>query len=427
MKRIALGLFLSLLLVSCSNDDSTAPTQVKQLVDVIDEVRLGLESDLNHSVPSINVYIQTPDDIFFASAAKNEDKQLSADAFFRFASNTKTFTATAILKMYEDGWLDIYDDIIDTIPGFGIPYVPDTAAWEIPYKDGITIELLLQHSAGVYDIDNDVVPNCGGVSYVEYTFKQDPSHQFTAEELVEQVTINNLSYFAPGTGYHYSNTGYTILSEIIARVYSAQTGEDKTYADYLEAYVVGGSSLVPLNIHFPDQADDVALPVPHSTGLIYYEEGMEPLLFDETNMSAHVAEGNGYANFADLNKFVRTLMKGQNVLSPETVTLMQTDTSAANAGYALGCLHATNLGYGHNGCIRGYLSLMVYDPDYDVSLIALMPMVDQTTDDNFMLSFRALYTAAWNTREFLGYSGQPETQTNLEKMMRFPRSLRDRE
>ena len=65
---------------------------------------------------------------------------------------------------------------------------------------------------------------------MEYTFKQDPSHQFTAEELVEQVTINNLSYFAPGTGYHYSNTGYTILSEIIARVYSAQTGEDKTYA-----------------------------------------------------------------------------------------------------------------------------------------------------------------------------------------------------
>ena len=181
---------------------------------------------------------------------------------------------------------------------------------------------------------------------------------------------------------------------------------------------------MPLNIHFPDQAEDVALPVPHSTGLIYYEEGMEPLLFDETNMSAHVAEGNGYANFADLNKFVRTLMKGQNVLSPETVTLMQTDTSAANAGYALGCLHATNLGYGHNGCIRGYLSLMVYDPDYDVSLIALMPMVDQTTDDNFMLSFRALYTAAWNAREFLGYPGQPETQMNLEKMMRFPPSLR---
>jgi len=199
VKRIALGLFLSLLLVSCSNDDSTTPTQVKQLVDVIDEVRLGLESELNHSVPSINVYIQTPDDIFFASAAKNEDKQLPVDAFFRFASNTKTFTATAILKMYEDGWLDIYDNIIDTIPGFGIPYVPDTAAWEIPYKDGITIELLLQHSAGVYDVDNDAVPNCGGVSYVEYTFKQDPSHQFTAEELVEQVTINNLSSAIPAS------------------------------------------------------------------------------------------------------------------------------------------------------------------------------------------------------------------------------------
>jgi len=38
------------------------------------------------------------------------------------------FNSTAILNMFEDGWLDIYDNIIDTIPGFEIPYVPDTAA-----------------------------------------------------------------------------------------------------------------------------------------------------------------------------------------------------------------------------------------------------------------------------------------------------------
>jgi len=129
--------------------------------------------------------------------------------------------------MFEDGWLDIYDTIIDTIPGFDIPYVPDTANWEIPYKDEITIEQLLQHSAGVYDVDNDEVPNCGGASFVEYTFILDPTHQFTIDELVEQVTINNLSYFAPGTDYHYSNTGYSILAEIIARVYSAQIKTDK--------------------------------------------------------------------------------------------------------------------------------------------------------------------------------------------------------
>ncbi|MDO9578060.1 MAG: serine hydrolase domain-containing protein [Candidatus Cloacimonadales bacterium] len=420
-KNVLLLFLLAGLLVftACSDSDSTGPTKVEKIVDAIEEVRLELEATLGHVVPSINIYIQSSDDTYFASAAATEDDKLTSDTFFRFASNTKNFTSTAILNMYEDGWLDIYDNIIDTIPVFDIPYVPDTAAWEIPYKDEITIEQLLQHSAGVYDVDNDVVPNCGGVPFVEFMYTQDPAHQFTSEELVEQVTINNLSYFAPGTDYHYSNTGFTILSEIIARVYTARMGVDKTYADYLEDYIVGSSSAVPLNINFPYLADDTDLPFPLSTGIIYYEPGVDPIVYDESNMSAHVAEGNGYSNFEDMNQFIRTLMLGQNVLQPETIELMQTDVSAANAGYGLGCIHATNLGYGHNGCIRGYLSLMVYDPDYDVSLIALLPMVDQTTYDNFVTSFYGMYEASWKAREVLGYPGTPETRMNLDESMKY--------
>jgi len=303
------------------SDPEPEPTKSELVKAAIEPIRMATELELGHEVPSINIYLQTPDEIAFASATANGVAPLTPATFFRFASNTKTFTSTAILNMYEDGWLDIYNKITDLIPGYSESYVPETPGWEIPYKDEITIELLLQHAAGVYDVDNDPVPGFDGKSYIQFMYDADSAHQFTVAEMVDQLVINNLSYFKPDSGYHYSNTGYTILSEIIARVYSAQTGEDKTYADYLEAYVVGGSSVLPLNVHFPDQAEDVALPVPHATGLIYYEEGMEPILFDETNMSAHVAEGNGYANFVDLNKFVRTLMKGQNVLSPETVTL----------------------------------------------------------------------------------------------------------
>lgn len=419
MHKLFWGVVIVLMLVSCSDNNSNGPTDIENIVDVLEEVRLELETTLEHAVPSLNVYIQTPDENYFASAAASEDEKLTENTYFRFASNTKTFTATAILNMYEDGWLDIYDNIIDIIPDFAIPYVPDTAAWDIPCKNEITIEQLLQHGAGVYDVDNDPVPNCGGASYVEFTFQNDPTHQFSSEELVEQVVINNLSYFAPGTDYHYSNTGYTILSEIIARVYSARMGVTKTYADYLEAYIVGSSSEVPLDIHFPFLADDVSLPFPHANGIIYYDENEEPITFDESNMSAHVAEGNGYTNFINLNQFVRTLMKGENVLSAATIDLMQTDISPGNDGYALGCLHATNLGYGHNGCIRGYLSLMLYDPDYDVSLIALLPMVDQESYDNFLASFMAMYTGAWRAREVLGYPGEPESKNNIREILRY--------
>jgi D-alanyl-D-alanine carboxypeptidase len=417
---VLLVLMMSFLLfTACSDDDSTGPTDVEEMIEEIEEIRLELETVLQHSVPSINVYIQTPEDIYFASAAASEDDELTADTFLRFASNTKTFTSTAILNMYEDGWLDIYDNIIDTIPDFDLSYVPNTAAWNIPYKDEITIEQLLQHCAGVYDVDNDEVPNCGGTSYVIYTFDNDPTHQFTVEELVEQVTINDLSYFPPGTGYNYSNTGYSILSEIIARIYTARMGVEKTFENYLIDYITGSNSGIPLNIHFPQMADDTDLPNPHVMGSIYEVPGADPMIFDDSNMSAHVAEGNGYSNFENMNQFIRTLMKGENVLSAEAIELMQTDGSEANPGYALGCMHTTNLGFGHNGCIRGYLTIMFYDPDYDISTIALIPMVDFTSYDNFFANFNAMYDAAWKAREVLGFPGKPETRMNLEELMKY--------
>jgi len=65
--------------------------------------------------------------------------------------------------MMEDGWLSIYDFIVDTIPNMEMPYVPSNEEWDIPYKNQITIEQLLQHSAGVYDVDNNPVPNSGGM------------------------------------------------------------------------------------------------------------------------------------------------------------------------------------------------------------------------------------------------------------------------
>ncbi len=405
MKKIFLLIIISSLFFITCSEKSTKPTD-EDITEALTLIRDSLEAELGHIVQSISVYIQTSDDVYFGTTTLHERDVITSDTYFRFASNTKNFTSTAILNMYEDGWLDIYDTITDTIPGTDIPYVPTAASWDIPYKNEITIEQLLQHSAGVYDVDNDPVPGCGGESYVNYIFEADPSHQFTSEELVNQVTINDLYYFAPGTDHHYSNTGYTILSEIIARVYSAQAKDDKTFADYLYDYVTGPNSAVPVDVHFPYLATDVALPDPHVCGLSYETNG-DTILFDETNMSAHVAEGNGYGDFIELNTYIRTLMTGQNVLEPATVTLMQTDVSPGNPGYGLGCTHTQNIGYGHNGCIRGYLTIMAYDPDHDLSMIVLVPTVDMTTEVNFYTSFMGMYDAAWKAREILGFPGKP--------------------
>lgn len=407
----ALSFFIALASCKQSNTDPPDPKPVFPLADSLEVIRSAVQNKIGQPVSSLSVYIQTPDRTIFATCNHPDETPLTANTFFRFASNTKNFTSAAILNMHETGWLSIYDHITEVIPGTQMPYVPDISSWNIPYKSAITIEQLLQHSAGVYDVDNDPVPNCEGESYVEYTFHQNPTHQFTSGELVNQLVLYDLSYWEPGFSHHYSNTGYTILSEIIARVYTARFGSAKTYGDYLFDHIYGPHTPVPLDLYFPDQADDVTMQGLHAIGTIYYPPPLGTVHYDQSNMSAHVAEGNGYANFTDLNTYVRSLMKGQNVLDPATITLMQTDFSPDTSGhssYGLGCISVPNLGFGHNGCIRGYLSLMVYDPATDVSVIAMMNTVDNRSEEGFLASFMAMYEAGWKAREMLGYPGKPE-------------------
>ena len=412
MKKLSL-LFvigISLILCACELDDDGTPTVQNELDRAVERVRLALETKLNKKVPSLSVLIETPDASYFTSSFAQGAEPVTPDTYFRFASNTKNFTATAILNMNQDGWLDYTDRIVGSIPGSNIPYVPATESWKIPYKEQITIEQLLQHNAGVYDVDNDPVPGYNGMSYVQYRLAQDPNYQFSSAELVEQNVIHNLSYFAPGTAnYHYSNTGFTILSEIIARVYTYQSGSNKTYGDYLLDYIYGDAAPVPLMINFPSLAVDNQLPGPFVCGTIYSAPNGETELNCTNNMSAHVAEGNGYGTMNELTTYIRTLIRGENVLSLESVELMITDTSPGNTEYSLGCIHAKNLGVGHNGAIDGYLSLMVYDTEFDVSVIVMMPMWDESNGiPSFLESFKTLDCAGWAAREVLGYPGKPE-------------------
>ncbi len=401
---ITICLLAILVLTACEKDSEDDPTQmIQQTIDqVTDSVRLAVEADIGKSIPTLNIFIQTPEGSWFSSSAGAPYLAISKDSYFRFASNSKNFTAAAVLNMQEDGWLDINSKIIDTIPGTDIPFVPATAAWDIPYKDQITITMLLNHSAGVYDVDNDTVPGFGGHTYTEFTQNNEPNHQFTAEEMVNQAAINQLSYFEPGTDKHYSNTGYAIAGEIVARVYSAQTGSEKQLTDYLYDFIYGPGTPVPLDMHFPYLATDQDLYQPASCGYILGE--VEVIEICSYNMSAQVAEGNGFSTMSNLNTYIRSMQKGENVLTAASIEMMRTYTSTGDPNYGLGCFYKKNLGYGHNGARIGNLSQMMYDPLTDVSVVTYISAIN---DPDFTPTFMAITDLAYAVREALGYPGKP--------------------
>ncbi len=117
------------------------------------------------------------------------------ETIFHVASVSKQFTAMAVVLLESDGKLALDDDVHQYLPE-----LPD-------YGNKITIRNLLQHTSGIRD-------QWQLLALAGWNL-QDVITQDQALRLIfRQKELN----FAPGTRNLYSNAGFTLLAEIVARV-----------------------------------------------------------------------------------------------------------------------------------------------------------------------------------------------------------------
>src|SRR5262245_36626170 len=124
----------------------------------------------------------------YGSADLERDVPISPNTVFDAVSVRKQFVAAAILLLVEEGKLSLADDV-----GKHIPQLPD-------YGHKITVDHLLTHTSGIRDWQ-PLLNLAGG----------DPD---AMTMILRQRELN----FAPGEEWTYSNSGYVLLPEIVARV-----------------------------------------------------------------------------------------------------------------------------------------------------------------------------------------------------------------
>ncbi|HEY0727216.1 MAG TPA: serine hydrolase domain-containing protein, partial [Pyrinomonadaceae bacterium] len=130
---------------------------------------------------------------------------VTPETVFRIASMTKSFTAMAILKLRDDGKLSLDDPVSK--------YVPSLAELPYPTSDSpaITIRHLLTHSEG-FPEDNP---------WGDRQLAQ-------SDETMRAWMKAGIPFStAPGTAFEYSNYGFAILGQVIAKA------SGKSYADYV--------------------------------------------------------------------------------------------------------------------------------------------------------------------------------------------------
>jgi CubicO group peptidase (beta-lactamase class C family) len=125
---------------------------------------------------------------------------------FHLASMSKTFTAMATLKLWEDGKLDIHDPVVKYLPGF-------------PYPE-VTIQTLLNHRSGLHN-------------YVHFMYKPDvDKHKFlnngdVLDYIIKHAHDRDVYSGVSNRHFEYSNTNYALLALIIEKV------SGLSYADFM--------------------------------------------------------------------------------------------------------------------------------------------------------------------------------------------------
>lgn len=372
LKLGVLGLLASAGLPGCGGDTDVQTTMRKLLTQRWQD-RYG-------STPGgLSLAMITPVGEYFASSIAGA----TANSHFRAASTTKTFTAAAIMLLDQRGLLRIDDMITAAMPGRAEPYLPDTPAFAIPYKNQISIRQLLSHRAGVFDVTNQAVPSSSNALYAGQQFHywkedRDPTYSFTKDELIEVLAVNQLSYAAPGTGYHYSDSHYQLLGKIVERVSGLSLNAFKTQ-ELLQPNRLTQS-------HFVVDGADQQLPSPYIDGFTQYQGQTYP--FSAYNYSYDPGSGNLVTTPADLSRWVRCLIKGETRLDATQVARMC--DVLTDSHYGLGIQQWTcegrDLGYGHNGGTAGYLTNAYHNPDTDISFVMQCALLDYDNDPNPLTS-----------------------------------------
>lgn len=167
---------------------------------------VGKRSVAGRATPGLTIAILRGGSVVYAKGFgyMNVEDAVPArgDTSYPIGSNTKQFTAAAILMLQDEGKLNVDDRLSRYLP-------------EIPHANEVTLRNLLTHSGG----------------YAEYTeigtFDEIGNRPTTLAAIANTVDHRPLA-FTPGTSRQYSNTGYDLLAMVIERV------SGMTYSDFLE-------------------------------------------------------------------------------------------------------------------------------------------------------------------------------------------------
>jgi CubicO group peptidase (beta-lactamase class C family) len=264
-----------------------------------------------------------------------KDSLLQEHDAFHLASVSKTFTAMAILKLWEEGKLSLDDDLSVYFDKF-------------PYKN-VTVKMLLNHRSGLPNYTN----------YLDVYGWNKKKLATNLDVLASLYTMKPPIQFTAGRRFSYCNTNYALLALIVEKV------SGQGYADFMESRFFGPLGMADTYVFRPEDAEKA---LPSFEGNRRYGLEFMDLVYGDKNI---------YSTVRDMLKWDQALYS-DSLFKPETL-------EAAFKGYSYEKSGQRNYGLGwrltevpngkkivyHNGWWHGNNTVFIRLPEEKATIIML--------------------------------------------------------
>ena len=276
--------------------------------------------------------------------------ELTTSHIFRIASHSKTFTATAVMQLQEQGKLRIDDHVVD--------YLPWLEAHTDPRWREVTIRQLLAHGAGVIRDGKDA----------DYWQLERP---FPDESELKAAVLAAALVLDPNSKLKYSNFGYSLLGMVVGSV------SGRSYHDFVRENIVEALALPRTGPEY-----DLAIQSEMAVGYSRRDAEKVRIPMPDVDTRGMAAATGFYATAEDLCVYFSAHMVGSKLLlSDESKKEMQRVQYHANTpgrpdeeDYGLGLeLNAfdNRHTFGHGGGFPGYITYSMVDPKDELVVVVL--------------------------------------------------------
>jgi CubicO group peptidase (beta-lactamase class C family) len=386
-------------LISCASQSTKPVAPVTDRATAIATSKALIESEMKRSkISGLSIVVADAKGTLWAQGfgkADNAGRPFASSTVSNAGSVSKLFTSTAIMRLVEQGKVDLDAPVSRYLPDF------KPRSWG-PDPDKVTVRSLLCHESG---LQSDVLSGWSAAG--DFASQKDPRPYAGNVALASATTL----CWDPYTVFSYSNLGYSLLGLVV------ESASGMTFPEFVEKEILKPAGMDSSSFAYrPDLADR-------------YAKGPQGLAWVGVPAIRDMPAGSFCTGADDMGRFLSAVLRSAagsgessgGILEPETLKAMWTRQNAAAArdfDFEVGLgwwpmktdlLPGVRV-YGHGGDLAPFHALLLVEPESGIGVFVLVNSVDGIGSFSLARSAFGALRAFARSEKGIEFPAEPEKQ-----------------